>query len=162
MALLRDGAIVEDPWTSVVDAEEIPSSGAIVVSFAQWEANRAALGGRKDPLGIRLAPDQSPALIADDLPRFQLCALEFPAFRDGRAYSHARLLRERYGFEGEVRAVGDVLMEQLHFMQRAGFDAYEVDSETAVEDWKTVQADMDVFYQPTADGRRTAMRLRND
>jgi uncharacterized protein (DUF934 family) len=162
VALLKGGEIVEDPWTFAVDEEEIPESGAVVVSLAQWQANRDALSARQDPLGIQLSSEQSPAEIADDLSSFQLCALDFPAFRDGRSYSHARLLRERYGFEGEIRAVGDVLMEQLHFMQRAGFDAYQVESETAAEDWKTIQHDMDVFYQPTADGRTTAMQRRRD
>jgi uncharacterized protein (DUF934 family) len=162
VVLLKGGEIVEDPWTFVIDEDEVPATGAVVVSLEQWQANRDALSARKDPLGIQLSSDQSPAEIADDLSSFKLCALDFPAFKDGRSYSHARLLRERYGFQGEVRAVGDVLMEQLHFMQRSGFDAYQIESETAVEEWKTVQADMDVFYQPTADGRTTAMQRRRD
>jgi uncharacterized protein (DUF934 family) len=87
-------------------------------------------------------------------------ALEFPLFNDGRAYSHARLLRERYGFEGEIRAVGEVLLEQLFFMYRAGFDAFEIDSRTPTEDWKTAFADIDVVYQPASDGQPTATQLR--
>ena len=88
-------------------------------------------------------------------------ALEFPKFRDGRAYSYARLLRERYGFEGELRAVGDVLLEQLFFMLRTGFDAFEIESPNPLEDYRTALADFSVWYQPAADGRPTAMQLRH-
>ena len=73
---------------------------------------------------------------------------------------YLRILRERCGFEGEVRAVGDVGLEQLHFMQRTTFDAFELVSESPEQDWRIAQADMDVWYQPTADGRPTATRLR--
>ena len=90
----------------------------------------------------------------------RVVALEFPKFRDGRAYSYARLLRERYGFKGELRAVGEVLLEQLFFMLRTGFDAFEIESADPLEDYRTALADFSVWYQPTADGRPTAMQLR--
>jgi uncharacterized protein (DUF934 family) len=110
---------------------------------------------------VRLRSDQSPELIAEDLPHLQLVALEFPAFRDGRAYSYARILRERYGFKGEVRAVGDVLMEQLHFMLRTGFDAFEIKGKDPLTEFRTAMRDFSVWYQPAADGRRTAVQLRH-
>ena len=115
--------------SSFVDAsaaEAIPPAGPVIVSLQQWQAHRADLLARGTPLGIRLHSDQSPELIAADVPHFALVALEFPKFRDGRAYSYARLLRERYGFKGELRAVGEVLLEQLFFMLRTGFDAFEL------------------------------------
>ncbi len=90
-----------------------------------------------------------------------MIALEFPAFKDGRAYSHARLLRERFGFQGELRAVGDVLLEQLHFMQRVGFDAFEIDSADPLGDYQTAVADFSVWYQPATDSRPTAVDLRH-
>ena len=88
---------------------------------------------RGTPLGIRLHSDQPPELIAVDVRAFCRVALEFPKFRDGRAYSYARLLRERYGFKGELRAVGEVLLEQLFFMLRTGFDAFEIESADPLE-----------------------------
>jgi uncharacterized protein (DUF934 family) len=112
-------------------------------------------------LGVRLRSDQSPELIAADLPQLRLVALEFPAFRDGRAYSYARILRERYGFTGEIRAVGDVLMEQLHFMLRTGFNAFEITGLDPLKEYRTAMQDFTVWYQPTGDGRRTAVQLRH-
>ena len=105
--------------------------------------------------------DQSPELIADDLDKLALVALEFPACRDGRAYSYARILRERYGFTGEVRAVGDVLMEQLHFMLRTGFDAFEIEAEDPLGQYRQALRDFSVWYQPTGDGRPTAVQRRH-
>jgi uncharacterized protein (DUF934 family) len=134
----------------------------VIVNLAQWQAQRDALLARGTPLGLRLHSDQSPEAIADDIQHFALIALEFPKFRDGRAYSYARLLRERYGFKGELRAVGDVLMEQVFFMVRTGFDAFDLQqSPDPVADFQTALRDFSVWYQPTGDGRPTAMQLRH-
>jgi len=161
MALLKKGALVEDAFTDVSTAEQIPDSGALIVSVTQWEEQRDALVQRDDPLGIILRSDEKPSLIADDLQHFALIALDFPAFGDGRAYSSARLLRDRYGYEGELRAVGDVLLEQLHFMNRVGFDAFAINSDDAIRDWEIAAADIGVWYQPASDGRVTAAQLRH-
>jgi uncharacterized protein (DUF934 family) len=160
--LIKNGKLADDPWSVVGDDDTIPSIGPVIVTLEVWKSNRDALIARDGAVGVRLGSDQPPSEIADDLEHLDLVALDFPAFTDGRAYSYARLLRERYGFEGELRAVGDVMLEQLHFMQRSGFDAFEMPSEHAVEDWVIAQSDMDVWYQPTADGRRTAMNVRKD
>jgi uncharacterized protein (DUF934 family) len=161
MALIKNGELVESSFVDVSAANEIPAKGSVIVSFEQWQAQRAALLARGAPLGIRLRSDQSPELIAADIEHFELVALEFPKFRDGRAYSYARLLRERYGFKGELRAVGDVLLEQLFFMLRTGFDAFELASADPLRDFEIALADFSVWYQPTADGRPTAMQLRH-
>jgi uncharacterized protein (DUF934 family) len=162
MALIKGGKLVADPFADASAAESIPPSGPVLVSLEQWQSNRDALLARGTPLGIRLRSDQAPELIADDVQRFALIALEFPKFRDGRAYSYARLLRERYGFKGELRAVGDVLLEQLFFMLRVGFDALDVQqSPDPVAAFQTATSDFSVWYQPTADGRKTAMQLRH-
>src|SRR3546814_6520329 len=118
------------------------------------------LRGHNGRLGLRLKSDQSPAGIAEDLGHFQLVALEFPRFGDGRAYSYARLLRERYGFKGELRAVGNVLRDQLLFMLRCGFDAFEVANENAVDAWREALAEFDLFYQPTGGSGATRGPLR--
>lgn len=161
MALIKNGELVASSYVDVSAAESIPPTGPVIVSLAQWQAQRDALLARGAPLGIRLHSDQPPELIAADLPRFSVIALEFPKFRDGRAYSYARLLRERYGYKGELRAVGDVLLEQLFFMLRTGFDAFELTSQDPVGDYRTALADFSVWYQPAADGRPTAVQLRH-
>lgn len=160
-ALIRQGEIVDDPYAAPGDEDPLPPAGAVLVSLARWQSDRQELLGRADPLGVRLKSDESPELVADDLDRLSLVALEFPRFRDGRAYSYARILRERYGFDGEIRAVGDVLMEQLHFMLRTGFDAFELDSADPLGEFLTAKAEFSVWYQPTGDGRRTATQLRH-
>jgi len=161
MALIKNGELVASSFVDVSAAEAIPPTGPVIVSLAQWQAQREALLARGTPLGIRLHSDQPPELIAADVARFAVIALEFPKFRDGRAYSYARLLRERYGYKGELRAVGDVLLEQLFFMLRTGFDAFELTSQDPVGDYRTALADFSVWYQPTADGRPTAVQLRH-
>jgi uncharacterized protein (DUF934 family) len=166
MSLIKAGKVVEDTFADASGAEAIPASGAVIVSLEQWRAQRDALLARGAPLGLRLHSDQSPELIADDVAsevgRFAVIALEFPKFRDGRAYSYARLLRERYGFKGELRAVGDVLMEQLFFMLRVGFDAFDLQqSPDPVAAFQTAMSDFSVWYQPASDGRKTALQLRH-
>jgi len=161
MALIKDGIVVDDAFTTIVADEPLPEEGAVIVGLARWRASREDLVARGAPLGLRLRSDESPEEIADDLKYLALIALEFPAFRDGRAYSYARILRERYGFTGEIRAVGDVLMEQLHFMLRTGFDAFELDGPDPLAQYEAALEDFSVWYQPTGDGRRTAVQLRH-
>jgi uncharacterized protein (DUF934 family) len=161
MALIKGGKLVDDIYAPLADGDEIPSNGAVLVSLARWQSDRKLLVERAEPVGIKLKSDESPELIADDLGQISLVALEFPQFRDGRAYSYARMLRDRFGFEGEVRAVGDVLMEQLHFMLRTGFDAFELQSDDPLQQFETAMADFSVWYQPAADGRTTAIQLRH-
>lgn len=160
MALIKNGKLVADPFTDA-SAGEVPPSGAVIVSLAQWQEQRAALLDRGTPLGVRLRSDQSPEVIAADLSHLSVVVLEFPKFRDGRAYSYARLLRERYGFAGEIRAAGDVLLDQLLFMLRTGFDAFEISDPDPVGAYETALADFSVWYQPTGDGRPTALQLRH-
>ena len=161
MALLKNNAVVEDPFTDVSGQETIPAQGAVLVNLDQWQEGRKQLLKRTDPVGVRLRSDQPPELIAADLESLALVALEFPVFRDGRAYSYARLIREQYRFGGELRAVGDVLLEQLHFMERTGFDAFELQSDDPLGDMTIASADFDVWYQPAADGRLSAVQLRH-
>lgn len=158
MALIRDGRLCEDRFVDVSADDEVPCEGAVIVSLSQWRSARDELRGRD--LGIRLRSDESPELIADDLSEFSLIALEFPVFRDGRAYSYARILRETYGYTGELRAVGDVLLEQLHFMIRVGFDEFELHGGDPEGAYRTAAQEFSAWYQPGADSRPTAMQLR--
>ncbi|MAI80947.1 MAG: oxidoreductase [Deltaproteobacteria bacterium] len=158
--LLKNGKITEDAFTRVTGETDFPSTGALIVDLTSWQEHRSELLGRADPIGIELAAGESPSEIADDLGNLSLVALDFPAFSDGRAFSSARLLRERYHFKGEVRAVGDVLLEQLHFMSRVGFDSFVLDSEDPVQEWLIAQDDLNLWYQPTEDGRITVRQKR--
>ena len=156
MPLLKDGRLAADPWTAVNDGDALPDSGALLVTLKRWQDEREALRARNDAIGIRL-PNSAPLeAIADDLDRIELVALEFPKFSDGRAFSQARQLRERHGYTGELRATGQVLRDQLLFMARCGFDAFELAKGEPVQAWEAAIAEFSVFYQPTGDGRPTA------
>jgi uncharacterized protein (DUF934 family) len=162
MPLIKHDALVHDPWVAAGDEGPLPVEAHVIVTLERWQDARAHLLARNGRLGIRLRSDQPPALIAEDLDRFDLIALEFPQFKDGRAYSHARLLRARYGFTGELRAVGNVLRDQLVFMQRCGFDAFEVADERALDGWRRATREISVRYQPATDRRPWAAALRRD
>jgi uncharacterized protein (DUF934 family) len=161
MALIRNGALVEgDPWRFVADGEELPAAGAAVVTAKRWVAERDGLIGRNAPIGVKLEAGDQPKSIASDLDRIDLVAVDFPAFKDGRGFSAARLLRERYGYKGEIRAVGRVLRDALLYMQRCGFDAFDLVDKDPVAAWRESLGEMSVFYQPAADERAPARRLR--
>jgi len=160
MPLLKEGRVVEDLWTPLPEDAALTPEGDLIVSLERWQAEGDSLQTRNGRLGLRLRSDQSPAEIAGDLKHFDLVALEFPRFGDGRAYSYARLLRERYGFTGELRAVGNVLRDQLLFMLRCGFDAFEIDAENAAQAWQEAMSEISLWYQPTGDGRSSAGVLR--
>jgi uncharacterized protein (DUF934 family) len=161
MALIKNNALIEDIYSNVADGESVPAEGAVIVGVTQWLAEREQLLQRNSSLGVRLKSNETPEQIADDLARLDVIALEFPVFRDGRAYSHARILRERYGYKGEIRAVGDVLMEQLFYMLRTGFDAFEIAGNDPLGQFEIALKDFSVWYQPAADEMATAIQLRH-
>ncbi|MDV7340174.1 DUF934 domain-containing protein [Terasakiella sp. A23] len=161
MALVKNNLVIVDVWTKVDDDEALPE-GDIIVSLTRWNAERETLLARSSQIGIHLNSDENPEHILEDLSFFQVIELEFPAFTDGRAYSYARLLRERHNFDGELRAVGNVLRDQILLMHRCGFDAFSINEEDdkALQIWLNAQNEMTTFYQPTGDGRKTVMSLR--
>ncbi len=160
-ALIKNGVLANDTFVSIGAGDELPTGVDVIVTLDRWQADRDLLTQRDGLVGVRLASDEPPELIARDLGHLAVVALEFPAFRDGRAYSYARLLREKYGYAGEIRAVGEVLLEQLHFMVRVGFDALELTSADPQRDFEIAQTDFSVWYQPAADDRETAVELRH-
>jgi uncharacterized protein (DUF934 family) len=161
MPLIKDGKIVRDPWTRVSADAPLPDEDALLVPYEIWEAHRDDLKARNTRFGVLLAADQPPQLIANDLDRLDLVALEFPVFKDGRAYSYARLLRERYGYDRELRATGQVLRDQFSFMHRCGFDAYEVADARSADAWAQTLREISQVYQPATDRRRTIGALRH-
>jgi len=162
MPLIKNKRVAADSWRHVDDEAPLPTDGDVIVSLARWQGEREALRGRNAPLGIRLRSDEDAGAIADDLAYFDLVALEFPQFKDGRAYSTARLLRQRYGYTGELRAVGEVLYDQLRFMQRCGFDAFEYAGKLAAEEALAAFDEIDIVYQAAADQQRSAASIRNE
>lgn len=161
MALIKDGNEATDNFVNVSELDSIPETGAVIVSLEQWREHRDALTNRADEIGVVLKSDQHPESIAGDFTHFAVIALDFPTYADGRAYSYARILRDRYSFDKELRAVGDVLLEQLHYMHRVGFNAFEIVSAKNLEDWKVAASDYTLWYQPANDGRKTIRDLRN-
>jgi uncharacterized protein (DUF934 family) len=160
MSLIKGGRFVADRWRHLDDAAPVPEGAAVTVSLKRWSSERDALYRRAGDLGLRLANDVPPATIAGDVERFALVMLSFPRFTDGRAYSQARLLRSRLGFAGELRATGDVLRDQLLFMRRCGFDAFEVSERAAAENWLAAFEEFGLFYQPAEDARPWIARQR--
>ena len=148
--IIKNRQIIEDQWQTIADDAELPP-GPALVSLARWNRERAALLERGEPLGVQLPNTANIADLTADLPHWPVVALEFPKFADGRAYSQARLLRERYGYQGEIRAVGDVLRDQLLFMARSGFDAFAVRADRSLEDALAGFGDFSESYQPAAD-----------
>ncbi|MDO9460181.1 MAG: DUF934 domain-containing protein [Alphaproteobacteria bacterium] len=161
MQYIKNSKISTDEWVHVGPEGELPAQGNLIVPLARWQASRDELLARKAPIGLQLASSEPPELIRDDLGRFDLIALEFPMFKDGRAYSYARLLREQYGFKGELRAVGNVLYDQFSFMHRCGFDAYEVQKDADAQRFATALSEFTVRYQPDPDGSPSAIELRH-
>jgi uncharacterized protein (DUF934 family) len=129
-SLIRNTKIAADSWQRLERGADgslpaIPATGDTIVPLALWQAASSALLARSaGRLGVWLDSDEDPAQIADSLAAFGLIAVNFPQFTDGRGYSTARLLRERYGWKGPLRAVGDVQRDQLFYLARCGFDEF--------------------------------------
>ncbi len=163
MPLIKHGKLVEDTWHDTddfADVQALAALGPVIVNLAVWRQHRDAILALGGTLGLRLAPGQTPDIVAADLHRFSLIALEFARFTDGRAYSQARLLRQRHGFKGELRAVGEVLRDQLTFMLRCGFDSFSVDTKRQAESILDAVAEFAHWYQPALDGAATIPALR--
>lgn len=159
--VIRDGAIVLDDWRHLEDSEPAPAAGRVIVSLERWLREKALLQARgPSTVGVRLAPDQTPEALAADLPELALIALEFPVFRDGRSLSLARVLREQLGFCGELRAVGDVLRDQMFYMHRVGINAFEPRADRCIEQALAALSDFSRVYQPAADDHPPVWRRR--
>lgn len=159
MPLIKDSTLAEDTFETVADDAALPINGTIV-SLARFLKERETLLARNAPLGVRLKSAESPEALGADVQRLSVIVLEFPIFRDGRAFSWARMLRTRLGFTGEIRATGHFLYDQFAFMARVGFDAWEVKDGFAAAQFARAMSEMTNVYQPSADGRKTIRELR--
>jgi uncharacterized protein (DUF934 family) len=131
MPIFKDHGFVNDEWTVMGDDAPMPPGNA-VVSKARFTGERNALAARNTPLGLILRSGETLEGLEDDLDRFALIVLDIPKYTDGRSYSTARLLRERYKYQGELRASGDVLRDQILFLHRVGFDSFDVTHEGTI------------------------------
>lgn len=148
--IIKDGAIVEDRWqwldSEALAAQQALPEGPVIVPLAYWQAHRDSLKARGD-VAVCLEPGEEPVALADDLADLPMVAIHFPAFKDGRGYSYARELRTRYGFKGEIRALGDVLRDQLFYLQRVGFNAFVIRADRDIHDALNGLKDFSVTYQ---------------
>lgn len=162
-SIIKNGAVVAETWHLLpLDAtlDGISNSDDLIVPLALWLESSHALKARDGGLGVWLQSHEQIEDIADDLGQFQVIALDFPAFTDGRHFSTARLLRERYNYTGEVRAIGDVLRDQIFFMHRCGFDAFAVRADRDPHDALKGLSDFSVTYQAAVDEPQPLFRRR--
>jgi uncharacterized protein (DUF934 family) len=162
MPLIKNGRPATDFFRHLADDEALPADGPIIVSLARWQEDHGLIVPRDAPVGLRLKPNDPVEQISGDFDRLAVVALEFPKFNDGRAMSQARLLRQRYGYRGEIRATGRVLRDLLLYMHRCGFDAFEVADDVSAEVVANALAEFSVFYQPAADGAASVVERRHD
>lgn len=170
--LIKNENFAADSWQRLEAAADgslppVPATGDVLVPLALWQAAAGELLGRAaGRVGVWLAPDEDPAQVADSLEALSLVAVHFPQFADGRGYSTARLLRERYGWKGELRAIGDVQRDQLFYLSRCGFDAFAlndgIDAAAALSAFKdfsdgyqaSVERPLPLFRRRSAAGDR--------
>lgn len=144
-----DGAFQPNQWAVLADDAEIPAEGRVFLSLSRWTTEKESLIGSNRALGVVLRAGEDVHAIGPDTVHLAAIALDFPKYGDGRAYSYAALLRTRYGFAGELRAMGDVLIDQIPAMKRVGFTALEIrnpHTRKALENGHDVEVKQ--YYQP--------------
>jgi uncharacterized protein (DUF934 family) len=164
-SIIKNRQVATNTWQRLKPGADnsLPAvpEGDVIVSLAQWQAQKSALLARKGRLGIWLANTDDPAAIADDLSHFELVAVDFPHFTDGRGSSIGRLLRERYGWSGELRAIGDVIRDVLFYLSRCGFDAFELRAGEDAQAALSAFNDFSEAYQTSVERPQPLFRRRN-
>ena len=160
MPLITRDALTDDTFITVADDAALPDSGGAIVSLARFQKERDALLARNAPIGVELKAGENPEILGDDVHRLSVVALDFPIFRDGRAFSWARILRTRMGYAGQIRAVGKFIYDQINYQHRVGFDAWVVPEGFTLEQFRRAFTEMTDVYQPSTDGRKTIRDLR--
>jgi uncharacterized protein (DUF934 family) len=155
--LIRQLEIVSDDWRHA-EQDPLGESASLIIPFAQWQQEREQWLARKIRLGVRLGPAHPVESLAPDLNSLSLVAIEFGGISEGRGYTQAQMLRQRYKFTGEVRAVGKVQRDQFFYMARCGFDAFELPEGADLEGALASFKDFTVAYQPAADVAVTLRR----
>ncbi len=161
MALFQHGALQPNNWRFVGDDAAIPADGPVTVSLKRWQAEAETLRGRNEAVGVRLKNDEPAAALGDDVHRLSVIEVEFPKFTDGRAFSQARILRDKLGFRGELRGIGNILRDQYLYMTRCGIDSVELPDGAPVDGYLAALQEFSAWYQPASDSRRTVLELRH-
>ena len=164
--IIKNRAVVSDDWSvlrlqegETAESVSIPA-GKVIVPFSVWQVQRAQLQQRA-ALGVWLSSDAQADVLKDDLAHFAVVAVDFPKFTDGRGYSIAYNLRTRLAYSGELRAIGDVLRDQLFYMQRVGFDAFAVRADKNIHDALKGLTDFSEKYQTSWDEKTPLFRRVN-
>ncbi|MEM0985838.1 MAG: DUF934 domain-containing protein [Pseudomonadota bacterium] len=159
MPLIKAGEQVENAWSHVTDEEDIPPGGQVTVSVSRFLETGPDGFQRNTAVGVRLQPADEPKDLLPHIERLSLIEVDFPKYTDGRGFSQAQLLRRRYGYAGELRAVGHVLRDQILYMHRSGFDAFET-SRAELPAALDALAEYSAFYQRAADGAKPVFAAR--
>lgn len=159
MEIIKDKAVVSDPYLRVADTTSLPQpSEDIIVSLGRFRAERETLITRQGRLGVLIPGELDPYELEADLPHLDAIAIELPKFTDGRAFSTGRILRERLGYEGEIRAVGHFIRDQIFYLWRVGFDAFELPEGRDATDGLRAFEELSVQYQPAVDHAEPSFR----
>ena len=160
MQLIKDRALVDDCWNHITSDDLAPAEGACIFTFAHWLEIKDTLA-KELMVGIQLTGDDDIKAVAKYLAHFDLIALSFPTFVDGRCYSFAKLLRSRFGFTKEIRATGDVLFDQLAYMERCGINAFEIQDGVDGKSLLKAFSEFSEHYQPSGKLKSVAMLRHN-
>ena len=160
MPLIKDRQEVDDVWAFVPDDTPLSPGGCVTVSLGRFRSETEILLARNSNIGVRLEPADDPHELEEHLHRLNLIEISFPKYTDGRGYSQAQLLRRRLGYEGELRAVGHVLRDQILYMNRSGFDAFETERAELPSIIEALE-EFSAFYQPAADRSKSVFARRH-
>jgi uncharacterized protein (DUF934 family) len=152
MQVIKNDQVIEENWQHVADEEALPDHGDVLVSWQRWLGDREALVGHDGRIGVRVSGDLPVTDLALDLSGIAMIALDFTKMGDGRCFTHARMLRERYRYRGEIRATGYVIRDLLLFMRRCGVDSFELREGPDPKAALAAFTEQTVKYQSAADG----------
>lgn len=157
--IIKDGQIINNEWLIVNDTETALPEGKLLVALDVWEAHKDALRARP-AVGLWLKNDQCVSTISESLDTFSVIAIDFPNFMDGRGFSIARLLRDRFNYQGEIRATGGVIRDQLCYLTRSGFNAFDMEESIDLEASLASITDFTEAYQTDANQKSPLFRRR--
>jgi len=159
--IIKDAAVIDDSWKQVeLETDAALPEGQVLVSLDYWNANKASIANAADRVGLILEPTETPDLIEGDINSIPIIAVNFPIFADGRGFSIGRLLRERHGYDGELRAIGAPIRDQLTYLSRVGFNAFALAEHYNPEDALASLKDFSDSYQVAVDQPSPLFRRR--
>jgi uncharacterized protein (DUF934 family) len=160
--IIKENKIQRDNWILISEPDDSGAlpEGDLVIPFVFWKEHQDLCSAHQGKVGVLINGDTTLADLGSFLDKFELIALDFPAFKDGRCYSHARMLRDRYGYKGDIRAVGDILRDQLFYMQRCGISSFVVREDRDIKDALNGLKDFTVTYQSASDGSLPLYKTR--